>query len=78
VNLKGLDRLEQIVLDVIGKKGTSTESIVSKVCLALNTTDEFSVHLVGETAVRAFLHALYEAKSIDYELKGHKVLWRVK
>jgi glyoxylase-like metal-dependent hydrolase (beta-lactamase superfamily II) len=76
VNLKGLDRLEAIVIDAVGQEGSSTETIVSEVCLALNMKDEFSVHLVGETAVRAFLHALYEAKTIDYELKGHKVLWR--
>jgi glyoxylase-like metal-dependent hydrolase (beta-lactamase superfamily II) len=78
INLKGLDRLEQLVIDAIGKTGTSTEAITSKVCRALAMKDEFSVHLVGETAVRAFLHALYEAKSIDYELTGHKVLWSVK
>jgi glyoxylase-like metal-dependent hydrolase (beta-lactamase superfamily II) len=77
-NMKGLDRLEAIVVDAVGKEGSSTESIVSKVCRALNMKDEFSVHLVGETAVRAFLHALYESKSIDYELKDHKVLWRTK
>jgi glyoxylase-like metal-dependent hydrolase (beta-lactamase superfamily II) len=77
VNLKGLDRLERVVLDAIDKDGSSVESIVSKACLSLDMKDEFSVHLVGETAVRAFLHALYESRSVDYELKGHKVIWRI-
>jgi glyoxylase-like metal-dependent hydrolase (beta-lactamase superfamily II) len=77
-NLQGLDRLGQIVLDAIGKDSSSTESVVGKVCLSLNMKDEFSVHLVGETTVRAFLHALYESGSIGYELKGHKVMWHVK
>lgn len=77
-NLKGLDRLEQIVIDVIGRKGASTETIVSRVCRTLGMKDEFSVHLVGETTVRAFLHALHEAGDVGYELKGHKVLWRLK
>jgi glyoxylase-like metal-dependent hydrolase (beta-lactamase superfamily II) len=76
VNLKGLERLERLVIDAIGKNGTSTETITSKVCRALGMKDEFSVHLVGETAVRAFLHALYVDKAVDYELKGHRVLWR--
>jgi hypothetical protein len=34
------------------------------------------MHLVGETTVRAFLHDMYERKAVDYELTGHKVLWR--
>ena len=76
INLTGLDRLEQIILDSIDKNGISTESIVSKVCVELNMKDEFSIHLTGETTVRAFLHALCEAGAIDYELKDHRVLWR--
>lgn len=75
-NLKGLDRFELLVIEAIGENGASTESITSDVCLALNMKDEFSVHLVGETMVRAFLHALYEAGTVDYELKGHKVIWK--
>jgi glyoxylase-like metal-dependent hydrolase (beta-lactamase superfamily II) len=78
INLKGLDRLEAMVIDALGKDGSSMETIVSKVCLALNMKDEFSTHLVGETAIRAFLYALQEEKAVDYELKGHKVLWRVR
>lgn len=78
INLKGLDLLEAMIIDAVGKDGTSTETIVSELCLALHMKDEFSTHLVGETAVRAFLHALYEGNVIDYELKGHKLLWRVK
>jgi glyoxylase-like metal-dependent hydrolase (beta-lactamase superfamily II) len=77
INLEGLDRLERIVLDSIDKAGTSTESIVSKVCMSLGMKDEFSIHLTGETTVRAFLHALYESRSVDYELKDHRVLWRI-
>ena len=77
INLKGLDRLEHIILDSLDKDGVSTESIVSKVCVALKMKDEFSIHLTGETTIRAFLHALYEARSVDYELKDHKVLWRI-
>ena len=46
--------------------------------MAFHMKDEFNFHLVGETIVRAFLHALYESKVVDYELKGHKVLWRKK
>ncbi len=75
INLKGLDRVERTVLDAIDKNGTSTEEIVSRVCLAFHMKDEFNFHLVGETIVRAFLHSLYESKVVDYELKGHKVLW---
>jgi hypothetical protein len=75
VNLKGLDWPEALIIDAVGKDGSSTETIVSKLCQALNMKEEFSAHLVGETATRAFLHALYESNVIDYELKGHKVLW---
>jgi glyoxylase-like metal-dependent hydrolase (beta-lactamase superfamily II) len=78
VNMRGLDRLERLVLDAAGQKGASTEAVTTRVCLALDMKDEFSVHLVGETIVRAFLHSLYEAGAIDYELKGHQVLWRVR
>jgi glyoxylase-like metal-dependent hydrolase (beta-lactamase superfamily II) len=78
VNLKGLDRLEAIIIDAVGKDGSSTETIVSELCLALHMKEEFSTHLVGETATRAFLHALYEDNVIDYELKEHKVLWHVR
>ena len=77
VNLAGLDRLERVVLDCLDKNGVSTESVVSKVCVAFRTKDEFTIHLTGETTVRAFLHALYEAGSVDYELKDHRVLWRI-
>ena len=75
-NLKGLDRLEQIILGTLNKDGVSTEDVVCNVCLALKMRDEFSVHLVGETTVRAFLFALENEGVVEYELKGHKVLWR--
>jgi len=77
-NLDGLDHLEHIILDVVDKEGISIEETVSRVCIALKMRDEFSVHLVGETTVRAFLHALYGEGIVDYELTGHKVLWRKK
>ena len=77
VSLEGLDRLERIILDSMDKDGLSTETITSKACVALKIKDEFSIHLTGETTVRAFLHALYEAGTIDYELKEHRVLWRI-
>lgn len=76
-NLKGLDRLETLIIDTIGKDSTSTEEIISKVCVALNMKDEFSVHLVGETTIRMFLHSLCEDRLVEYELKGHKVYWRM-
>jgi glyoxylase-like metal-dependent hydrolase (beta-lactamase superfamily II) len=77
VNLEGLDRLERVILGCMDKDGLSTETITSKACVALKMKDEFSIHLTGETTVRAFLHALYEAKVVDYELKDHRVLWRI-
>jgi hypothetical protein len=77
INLEGLDRLERVILDCVDKNGVSTESIVSRACGALKMKDEFSIHLTGETTVRAFLHALYEAGAVDYELKEHRVLWRI-
>jgi glyoxylase-like metal-dependent hydrolase (beta-lactamase superfamily II) len=76
INLRGLDREESAVLDALENDGCSTETIVSKVCQAFSLKDEFNVHLVGETVVRAFLHALYEEGTVDYELKGHRVMWR--
>jgi len=76
INLKGIDRLEHIVLDSLDREGVSTEETVSRVCLALKLKENFTMHLVGETTVRAFLHDLFERKAVDYELKGHKVLWR--
>ncbi len=76
VNLIGLDRLEQIVLDALDQEGVSTEEAVSRVCLALQLKEDFNMHLVGETVVRAFLHDLNERKVVDYELTGHRVLWR--
>jgi glyoxylase-like metal-dependent hydrolase (beta-lactamase superfamily II) len=78
INLRGLDRLEQVVLAALDGRGVSTEDVVCKVCLALKMRDVFNDHLVGETTVRAFLHSLYEAGAVDYELKGHRVLWRIK
>lgn len=75
INLRGLDRLERIVLDSLDNEGVSTEEVVSRVCLALKLKEDFNMHLVGETTVRAFLHDLFERKAVDYELKGHKVLW---
>lgn len=76
INLQGLDRLERIVMDSLDHEGVSTEEAVSRVCLALKLKEDFNMHLVGETTVRAFLHDLYERKAVDYELTGHKVLWR--
>jgi glyoxylase-like metal-dependent hydrolase (beta-lactamase superfamily II) len=76
INLNGIDRLEHIVLDSLDMEGISTEEAVSRVCLALKLKEDFTMHLVGETTVRAFLHDLFERKAVDYELKGHKVLWR--
>jgi glyoxylase-like metal-dependent hydrolase (beta-lactamase superfamily II) len=76
INLRGLDREESAVLDALDKDGCSTEAIVSTVCQAFKLKDEFNVHLVGETVVRAFLHSLYEEGTVDYELKGHRVMWR--
>lgn len=78
INLAGLDREEQAVIAALDGDGSSTEAVVSKVCLAFGLRDEFNVHLVGETVVRAFLYALYEEGTVDYELKGHKVLWHKK
>jgi glyoxylase-like metal-dependent hydrolase (beta-lactamase superfamily II) len=77
INLEGLDRLERVILDCMDKNGVSTETITSKACVALKMKDEFSIHLTGETTIRAFLHALYEAGTVDYELKDHRVLWRI-
>ena len=76
INLKGIDRLERIVLDSLDREGVTTEEAVSRVCLELKLKENFTMHLVGETTVRAFLHDLFERKAVDYELKGHKVLWR--
>ena len=76
INLKGIDRLEHIVMDSLDMEGVSTEEAVSRVCLALKLQENFTMHLVGETTVRAFLHDLFERKAVDYELKGHKVFWR--
>jgi glyoxylase-like metal-dependent hydrolase (beta-lactamase superfamily II) len=76
INLRGLDRLEGIVMDSLDHEGVSTEEAVSRVCLALKLKEDFNMHLVGETTVRAFLHDMYERKAVDYELTGHKVLWR--
>ncbi|HEY3422488.1 MAG TPA: MBL fold metallo-hydrolase, partial [Methanocellaceae archaeon] len=76
INLNGIDRLERIVLDSLDREGVSTEETVSRVCLELKLKENFTMHLVGETTVRAFLHDLFERKAVDYELKGHKVFWR--
>jgi glyoxylase-like metal-dependent hydrolase (beta-lactamase superfamily II) len=77
-NLKGLDRVENAVLNAISGSGLSTEEVVSKVCLGFKLREDFNVQLVAETVVRSFLYSLYDDGSVDYELKGHKVLWRKK
>jgi glyoxylase-like metal-dependent hydrolase (beta-lactamase superfamily II) len=76
-NLRGIDRLEKVISGSLDKKGVSIEDIVCRVCKALDMRDEFSVHLVAETTVRSLLHAMYEEGVVEYELKGHRVLWRV-
>ena len=64
------------MLNSLDMEGVTTEEMVSRVCLALKLKEDFTMHLVGETTVRAFLHDLFERKIVDYELKGHKVFWR--
>jgi glyoxylase-like metal-dependent hydrolase (beta-lactamase superfamily II) len=77
-NLRGLDQLEHIILESLDRRGVSTEDVVYRVSHALNLRDVFNDYLVCETVVRAFLHSLYEAGAVDYELKSHRVLWRIK
>lgn len=77
-NLDGMDALERLIIDCLDQNGVSIEMLVCQVCCRLKMKDDFSVHLVGETTVRAFLHSLYAAGAVDYELKSHRVLWRNK
>jgi glyoxylase-like metal-dependent hydrolase (beta-lactamase superfamily II) len=77
-NLQGLDRLEHIILDSLDKQGVSTEDIVCRVSHVLSLRDVFNDYLVCETVVRAFLFALEKDGVVDYELKGHRVLWHVR
>ncbi|HTY92054.1 MAG TPA: MBL fold metallo-hydrolase [Methanocella sp.] len=77
-NLRGLDRLERTILDALDRRGVSTEDVVCKVSFALNLRDVFNDYLVCETEVLAFLFALEKDGAVDYELKGHKVLWRAR
>jgi glyoxylase-like metal-dependent hydrolase (beta-lactamase superfamily II) len=75
-NLEGIARLERLVISAMDGRGASTEDVICSVCRELKLEDTFNVHLVAETVVRAMLHSLYEAGEADYELNGHKVLWR--
>ncbi|HTX43493.1 MAG TPA: MBL fold metallo-hydrolase, partial [Methanocella sp.] len=75
-NLKGISRLERLVVGAMDGRGISAEDVVCDVSRELKLEDTFNVHLVAETVVRAMLHSLYEEGAADYELKGHKVLWR--
>ncbi len=75
-NLKGISRLERLVTGAMDGRGASTEDIVCFVSRELKLEETFNVHLVAETVVRAMLHSLYAEGAADYELTGHKVLWR--
>ncbi len=77
-NLEGISRLERLVIEAIDSGGVSTEDAICSVSRKLKLEGTFNVHLVAETVVRAMLHSLYEAGMADYELKGHRVLWRYK
>jgi glyoxylase-like metal-dependent hydrolase (beta-lactamase superfamily II) len=74
-NLKGINRLERLVIGAMDGRGVSMEGVICSVCRELKLEDTFNVHLVAETVVRAMLHSLYEEGAADYELKGHRVLW---
>ncbi len=75
-NLRGIDRLERLVVEVVDGSGVSTEDAICGVSRKLELEGTFNVHLVAQTVVRAMLHSLYEEGVVGYELKGHKVLWR--
>lgn len=76
VNLRGIDMLEDLVLESLGKDERTTEEMVSSVACTLKMRDDFTMHSIAETTVRAFLHMLNEENRVRYELRGHKVYWQ--
>ncbi len=76
VNLKGIDMLEEAVLKVLGREERTTEEMVSGTGCALKIRDDFTMNIVVETTVRAFLFMLSRQNRVRYQLRQHKVYWQ--
>jgi glyoxylase-like metal-dependent hydrolase (beta-lactamase superfamily II) len=78
INIKGIDMLESAILSAINGKELSTEEATGRIGKELGVREDLSMHLILVTTVKAFLHSLYEKGIADYELKGHRIMWRSK